>query len=107
MNIEVLLSRLNSLKQRVATLEDENALLKKENLELRKENERLRTENTSHFPSSLKERLSFFENPKNSRNSSIPPTPSRDERIVLNPIKVCENPLEKSLGDNWVVREKP
>lgn len=64
--------RLDGLEQRVSNLEDENTSLKKENLQLGKENKRLRKENTS-----LKDRLSTFENPKNSRNSSIPP--SKDE----------------------------
>ena len=64
--------RLDGLEQRFSRLEDENMALKKENLQLRKGNERLRKENTS-----LADRLSTFENPKNSRNSSIPP--SKDE----------------------------
>lgn len=50
--------RLDRLEQRVVELERENVLLKKENAELR-------------------ERLAKYENPKNSRNSSIPP--SKDE----------------------------
>jgi len=65
MNIKVLLKRLDVLEQKVSKLEDENTLLKKENRQLRKEN------------TFLKDRLSSFENPKNSRNSSIPP--SKDE----------------------------
>ena len=51
MNIEVLIRRLETLEKRIATLEKENFF--------------------------LKERLAKYENPKNSRNSSIPP--SRDE----------------------------
>ncbi|QCY70342.1 IS66 family transposase [Antarcticibacterium flavum] len=51
MDIEVLIRRLEALEKKVETLEKENA--------------------------SLKERLAKYENPKNSRNSSIPP--SKDE----------------------------
>lgn len=51
MNIEALLIRLEALEKKVETLEKENTF--------------------------LKERLAKYENPKNSRNSSIPP--SRDE----------------------------
>jgi transposase len=72
MKIEVLLKRLDGLEQRTSKLEDENVLLKNENTLLKKENRQLRKENTS-----LKDRLSNFENPKNSSNSSIPP--SKDE----------------------------
>jgi transposase len=50
-NIEVLIRRLEALEKKVETLEKENAL--------------------------LKERLAKYENPKNSRNSSVPP--SKDE----------------------------
>ena len=65
MKLDVLLNRLETFEQRVLKLEGENTLLKKSNQNLTKEN------------ISLKERLSYFENPKNSRNSSIPP--SKDE----------------------------
>src|SRR5699024_6534763 len=65
MKMEELLKRLDRLEQKVSVLEDENFLLKKENRKLKKEN------------NSLIDRLSSFENPKNSRNSSIPP--SKDE----------------------------
>jgi transposase len=51
MNIEVLIRRLEALEKKVETLEKENAF--------------------------LKDRLAKYENPKNSRNSSIPP--SKDE----------------------------
>lgn len=51
MKIEVILLRLESLEKKVADLENENAF--------------------------LKERLAKYENPKNSRNSSLPP--SKDE----------------------------
>lgn len=51
MNIGLLIERLETLEKKVATLEKENSF--------------------------LKERLAKYENPKNSRNSSIPP--SRDE----------------------------
>lgn len=51
MNIEALIRRLEALEKKVETLEKENAF--------------------------LKERLAKYENPKNSRNSSIPP--SKDE----------------------------
>ena len=57
--------------------------LKKENKELRKEVEELRKENQQFKEiiitllskvASLEERLARYENPKNSRNSSIPPS---------------------------------
>ncbi|MBO2544058.1 IS66 family transposase [Salegentibacter sp. BDJ18] len=51
MNIEALIKRLEALERKVKTLEKENAF--------------------------LKERLAKYENPKNSRNSSLPP--SKDE----------------------------
>ncbi len=63
--IEMLLERLDALEQRAGELEDQNTLLKSEIRRLEKVNV------------TLKERLSFYENPKNSRNSSIPP--SKDE----------------------------
>lgn len=56
--IAKLLIRLDNLEGRVLELERENIFLKKENTYLR-------------------DRLSMFENPKNSRNSSVPP--SKDE----------------------------
>jgi len=65
MKIEVLLKRLDALEQRVGGLEKQNDLLRLENKQLKIEN------------IELKNRLSKFENPKNSRNSSIPP--SQDE----------------------------
>jgi len=60
MKSEVLLKRLDALEQRVSELENQNTLLKSENKYLKKEN------------TSLKDCLSSFENPKNSRNNSIP-----------------------------------
>lgn len=51
MKIELIIQRLNALEEKVASLEKENAF--------------------------LRERLAKYENPKNSRNSSIPP--SKDE----------------------------
>ncbi len=70
--IAELIIRLDRLEGRVLELERENAFLKKENAELR-------------------DRLSGHENPKNSRNSSIPP--SRDEN---RPMK--NQSLRKSTG---------
>lgn len=58
MEIKALLARLETLEQRVRQQDGEIAFLAKENL-------------------SLKERLAKYENPKNSSNSSIPP--SKDE----------------------------
>ena len=56
---------MEALEQRIGKLENQNTLLKSGYKRLKKEN------------TSLKDRLSFYENPKNSRNSSIPP--SKDE----------------------------
>lgn len=63
--IEQLFAEIKQLKERVAYLEN-----------VEKENERLRKEN-----SVLHQKLSKYENPKNSRNSSIPPT--KDENRPL------------------------
>jgi len=63
--IEQLIAELKQLKARVTHLEN----VEKENLTLRKENVILR------------QKLSKFENPKNSNNSSIPP--SKDENRLL------------------------
>ena len=63
--IEQLFAEIKELKARVMHLEN----VEKENVKLRKEN------------SLLKEKLSKYENPKNSRNSSIPP--SKDENRPL------------------------
>lgn len=67
MNLEYLIRRLDELEKRVVFLEKENAM--------------------------LRERLSKYENPKNSRNSSIPP--SKDE----NRPKTNQS-LRKSTGKN-------
>lgn len=63
--IEQLFAEIKALKERVRVLEN----VEKENVKLRKEN------------SILREKLSKYENPKNSGNSSIPP--SKDENRPL------------------------
>ncbi|GAI13682.1 unnamed protein product [marine sediment metagenome] len=69
---EELLNLVSQLQKRVELLEKEFLQLKKENIELSKKNIKLNKENIE-----LKERLAKYENPKNSRNSSVPP--SKDE----------------------------
>ncbi|WP_430906616.1 hypothetical protein [Maribacter sp. 2-571] len=61
--ISELLVGLQQLEHRIEVLESDNLLLSREN-------------------ASLRERLSKYENPKNSRNSSIPP--SKDENRPRN-----------------------
>jgi transposase len=63
--IEQLFAEIKQLKERVSHLEN----VEKDNLNLRKEN------------AILRQKLSKYENPKNSRNSSIPP--SKDENRPL------------------------
>lgn len=69
---EELVNFVSQLQKRVELLEKEFLQLKKENIELSKKNIKLSKENIE-----LKERLAKYENPKNSRNSSVPP--SKDE----------------------------
>lgn len=76
--IETLIKEIQLLKHRVEYLEAENKKIPQIEAEIT----RLRTENKQ-----LKERLSIFETPKNSNNSSIPP--SKDEN----------RPVRKSLRE--------
>ncbi len=64
-SINAFLARVDSLTQKVCTLDKRVELVEKENDRLKKENV------------VLKEKLDKYENPKNSRNSSLPP--SKDE----------------------------
>lgn len=77
--IEQLFAEIKALKERVLHLEN----VEKENLKLRKEN------------SVLREKLSKYENPKNSRNSSIPP--SKDENRPLKTKSLRES-SDKKVG---------
>ncbi len=77
--IEQLLAEIKALKERVLFLEN-----------VEKENVKLRTENTI-----LREKLSKYENPKNSRNSSVPP--SKDENRPLK-TKSLREPSDKKVG---------
>lgn len=65
METAVLLARIETLERQFQGQNEEVSFLKKQNVSLKKEN--------AH----LKERLAKLENPKNSRNSSVPP--SKDE----------------------------
>ena len=70
--IELLIAQVSRLTKRVELLEQENTLIRKDNLDLRKRNTALENENLF-----LKTKIGRYENPKTSRNSSIPP--SKDE----------------------------
>ena len=78
--IEQLFAKIKALEERVLVLEN----VEKENVKLRKEN------------SILREKLSKYENPKNSRNSSIPP--SKDENRPLK-TKSLREPSDKKVCD--------
>lgn len=77
--IEQLFAEIKALKERVLVLEN----VEKENVKLRKEN------------TILREKLSKYENPKNSRNSSVPP--SKDENRPLK-TKSLREPSDKKIG---------
>jgi len=68
-SINTLLARVDRLTQKVCTLDKRVELVEKENDRLKKENV------------VLKEKLAKYENPKNSRNSSLPP--SKDQNRPL------------------------
>lgn len=77
--IEQLFAKIKALEERLLVLEN----VEKENVKLRKENALLR------------EKLSKYENPKNSRNSSI--APSKDENRPLK-TKSLREPSNKKVG---------
>lgn len=77
--IEQLFAKIKALEERMLVLEN----VDKENVMLRKEN------------TVLREKLSKYENPKNSRNSSIPP--SKDENRPLK-TKSLREPSDKKVG---------
>lgn len=79
------------LQNRLGLLEKDFSQLKKENIKLRKKNNELLKENID-----LKERLCRYENPKNSRNSSIPP--SKDENRPFRTKSLREKTGKKSGG---------
>ena len=78
-----LLDKLEAINRKFSVLEKENTTLKKDNTYLKKEN--------AH----LKELLSKYQNPKNSSNSSVPP--SKDENR-LNPNQSLRKPSGKKPG---------
>lgn len=78
--IEQLFAKIKALEERVLVLEN----VEKENVKLRKEN------------SILREKLSKYENPKNSNNSSIPP--SKDENRPLKTKSLREQSNKKVGG---------
>jgi transposase len=61
--------RMSGFIETVEQLQQENALLKAENAQLKIENTQLKAENAE-----LREKLAKYENPKDSSNSSIPPS---------------------------------
>ena len=77
--IEQLFAKIKALEERILVLEN----VEKENVKLRKEN------------TILREKLSKYENPKNSRNSSVPP--SKDENRPLK-TKSLREPSDKRVG---------
>jgi len=86
--IEQLFLKIKALEERVLVLEN----VEKENVVLRKEN------------AVLQEKLSKHENPKNSRNSSFPP--SKDENSPLK-TKSLREPSDKKLVDKKGMKETP
>ena len=84
LSINRLLARVDALTQKVYSLEKRVEVVEKENVHLKKEN------------SVLKEKLAKYENPKNSRNSSLPP--SKDENRPLRTKSLREQTGKKPGG---------
>ncbi|MCH7534243.1 MAG: IS66 family transposase [Bacteroidetes bacterium] len=82
--VDVLTQKVQGIEKRVELVEEENTCLKKENIHLKKDND------------VLKEKLSKYENPKNSRNSSLPP--SKDENWPLRTKSLREQTGKKPGG---------
>ena len=91
LSINAVLARVDSLTQKVSTLDKRVELVEKENVRLIKENIGLKKENVV-----LKGKLARHENPKNSRNSSLPP--SKDENRPLRTKSLREQTDKKPGG---------
>jgi regulator of replication initiation timing len=94
-DIEALFQKVEDLTNHVGHLENEIKDLKHENEILK---------DLKHENEMLKERLAKYENPKNSNNSSIPP--SKDENRPFKSKSLCKKTGPKPGGQRRAMKER-